>query len=102
MESDQTIAALRTRSAETLQTATALPEGLEAAAPSSAASEGLVCPLCWAAAERSCTITGPAGDHLARYLAAEKAGLITRLELAAVVAGLEVIADHVIVRDGAR
>lgn len=60
------------------------------------------CGHCWAAPGRPCTFTGPAGDHLARWLRAERRGLITRAELAAVVATLEVIAPHVIVRDGAR
>ena len=42
------------------------------------------------------------GDHLARYQRAERRGLIGREDLAAVVARLEVIAEHVIIRDGAR
>jgi hypothetical protein len=60
------------------------------------------CPLCWQRPGRPCTISGPPGDHLARWQRAERRGLITRADLAAVVAGLEVIAPHVIIRDGAR
>ena len=44
---------------------------------------------------------GVPGDHLARWQRAERRGLIGREDLAAVVAGLEVIAGHVIIRDGA-
>ena len=55
-----------------------------------------------AAPGRPCTVTGPPGDHLARWQRAERRGLIGREDLAAVVAGLEVIAAHVIIRDGAR
>ena len=59
-------------------------------------------PAVLAAPGRPCTVTGPAGDHLARWQRAERRGLIGREDLAAVVAGLEVIAAHVIIRDGAR
>ena len=58
------------------------------------------CPLCWQRPGRPCTVSGPPGDHLARYQRAERRGLITRDELAAVVATLGVIAEHVIIRDG--
>jgi hypothetical protein len=61
----------------------------------------VLCPQCWQRPGRPCTITGPAGDHLARWLEAERRGVITRDQLVAVVATLEVIAAHVIVRDGA-
>jgi hypothetical protein len=60
------------------------------------------CGQCWQVPGRPCTFTSPAGDHLARYQRAERRGLITRAELARVVAGLEVIAAHVIIRDCAR
>jgi hypothetical protein len=60
------------------------------------------CPQCWQRPGRPCTITGPDGDHLARWQRAERRGLITRAELAAAVDGLDVIAPHVIIRDGAR
>lgn len=60
------------------------------------------CPQCWQRPGRPCTITGPAGDHLARYMRAERRGLISREDLAAAVEPLEVIAGHVIIRDGAR
>ena len=60
------------------------------------------CPHCWQRPGRPCTVSGQPGDHLARYQRAERRGMITRAELAAVVGGLEVIAAHVIIRDGAR
>jgi hypothetical protein len=60
------------------------------------------CPQCWQRPGRACTVSGASGDHLARWQRAERRGLIGREDLAAVVAGLEVIASHVIVRDGAR
>jgi hypothetical protein len=59
------------------------------------------CPQCWQRPGKACTITGVPGDHLARWQRAERRGLISRDHLAAVVAGLEVIAAHVIV-GGAR
>jgi hypothetical protein len=60
------------------------------------------CPQCWQRPGRPCTVSGPPGDHLARWQRAERRGLITRAELAAAVATLDVIAPHVIIRDGAR
>jgi hypothetical protein len=57
------------------------------------------CPHCWQRPGRPCTNSGPVGDHLARWQRAERRGLIGRQDLAAVVAGLEVIAGHVIVRE---
>jgi len=59
------------------------------------------CPHCWQRPGPPCTVSGPPGDHLARYQRAERRGMITREDLAAVVARLEVIAAHVIVRGGA-
>lgn len=59
------------------------------------------CPLCWVLACTPCTVSEPAGDHLARYQRAERRGLISRAELAAVVDGLDVIAAHVIVPERA-
>jgi hypothetical protein len=41
---------------------------------------------------------GPAGDHLARYLRAEQQGVITRQSLKEVIAGLDVIAPHVLIQ----
>ena len=38
------------------------------------------------------------GDHLARYVHAEKAGAISREELKTVVSELDVIAPHVLIR----
>jgi hypothetical protein len=58
------------------------------------------CGQCWQRPGRPCTITGLPGDHLARWQRAERRGLITRAELAAAAAGLDVIAPHVIVREG--
>ena len=60
------------------------------------------CPQCWQRPGRPCTVTGPPGDHLARWQRAERRGLIGREDLAAVVAGLEVIAPPVIIRGGTR
>ena len=60
------------------------------------------CGQCWQRPGRPCTVSGAPGDHLARYDRAERRGLITRAELAAVVAGLDVIAAHVIIPGGAR
>ena len=58
---------------------------------------------CWQRPGRPCTIAGVPGDHLGP-LAARRAPRprSRREDLAAVVAGLEVIAAHVIIRDGAR
>lgn len=60
------------------------------------------CPHCWQRPGRPCTVSGAPGDHLARWQRAERRGLIGRADLAAVVVGLEVIAGHVIIRDGAQ
>ena len=56
------------------------------------------CPACWQRPGRRCTRFYPPGDHLARFVTAEERGLITRAELAAVIADLDVIAPHVIIR----
>ena len=60
------------------------------------------CPQCWQRPGRPCTVSGAPGDHLARWQRAERRGLIARDALASVVADLEVIAGHVIIRDGAQ
>ena len=57
------------------------------------------CPHCWQRPGRPCTVAGLAGDHLGRWQRAERRGLIGREDLAAVVAGLEVIAAHIIIRE---
>jgi hypothetical protein len=57
------------------------------------------CPQCWQRPGRPCTVSGAPGDHLARWQRAERRGLIGREDLAAAVAGLEVIAAHVIIRE---
>ena len=59
------------------------------------------CPLCWQRPGKACTVAGVPGDHLARWQRAERRGLISRDHLAAAVADLEVIAEHVIIRGGA-
>jgi hypothetical protein len=59
----------------------------------------LVCAQCWQRRCLPCTISGPAGDHLARHQEAERRGLITRVELARIIRPLEVIAGHVLVLD---
>jgi hypothetical protein len=43
----------------------------------------------------------PAGSHLARYQDAERRGVLSRQDLAAVIGGLDVIAGHMIFPDGA-
>lgn len=73
----------------------ALPEIAEAARRAN-------CPQCWAAPGSPCTVTGPPGDHLGRYARAERRGLITRAELAAVVDGLTASTLHTIIPGGAR
>lgn len=60
------------------------------------------CPQYWQRPGRPCTITGIPGDHLARWGRAERRGLISRAELGGVIGGLDVIALHVIIPDGAR
>ena len=60
------------------------------------------CPQCWQRPGRPCTVSGTPGDHLARWQRAERRGSIGREDLAAVVAGLEMIAAHVIIQDGVR
>jgi hypothetical protein len=60
------------------------------------------CPQCWQRPGKPCTVAGVPGDHLARWQRAERRSLIAREDLTAVVAGLEVVAGHVLIRDGAR
>ena len=57
------------------------------------------CPHCWQRPGKACTVAGVPGDHLARWQRAERRGLVSREDLAATVAGLEVIAGHIIVRE---
>jgi hypothetical protein len=54
------------------------------------------CDICWAPPGEPCQ-RQPAGDHLARLITAVKLGLLSRDQLAAVVGGLTVIADHVVI-----
>ena len=58
------------------------------------AARSVSCP-CHAQPGQPCT---PAGDHLARYLHAEQSGAITRQSLTQVIAGLDVIAPHVLIQ----
>jgi hypothetical protein len=53
--------------------------------------------LCWAAVGKPCTVSGPPGDHLIRLANAVRLGLLSRDQLAEVVVGLAVIADHVVI-----
>jgi hypothetical protein len=57
------------------------------------------CGHCWQRGGRPCTVSGPDGYHLARFMRAERRGLLTRVELARVVAGFTVIAPHIMVLD---
>jgi hypothetical protein len=81
--------------------AAAIEQHAREALPVAERARMVPCGQCWQRPGRPCTVTGPDGDHLARWQRAERRGLITRADLAAVVAGLEVIAAHVIIRDGA-
>ena len=45
---------------------------------------------------------GPAGDHLAQYVHAAQSGAITRQSLNGVIAGLDVIAPHVLIQTPAK
>jgi hypothetical protein len=60
----------------------------------------LRCDLCWAPPGQACQ-RKPAGDHLERIITAVKLGLLSRAELAVIVGGLEVIADHVVILERA-
>ena len=55
------------------------------------------CPLCHARPYGPCQVT-PAGDHLARWLAAYREGRITRDDLAGVIVGLVVITEREMVK----
>jgi hypothetical protein len=63
-----------------------------------AAAQLVNCPQCWKVPGGPCW---PWGSHLARYQRANRRGLLSDEDLAAVVAELPVIAGHEIVRDGA-
>jgi hypothetical protein len=62
----------------------------------------VICEMCWALPGRCCSVSGPPGDHLCRWVQAERAGLVTRVELAEVIAALPVVAGHVYVYEDAR
>ena len=53
------------------------------------------CPQCWQKPGPACTLSG--GNHLARWQRAERLGLISGADLAFAAAGLEVIAEHVVI-----
>jgi hypothetical protein len=75
-------------------------ETIAQASPARAARQ-VMCSMCWAPPGTHCQ-QHPAGSHLARYQDAERRGVLARQDLTGVIAGLEVIAGHVIVPDGAR
>jgi hypothetical protein len=58
------------------------------------AAQSVTCP-CGAQPGQPCTT---AGDHLTRYLHAEQSGAITRQSLTHVIAGLDVVAPHVLIQ----
>ena len=57
------------------------------------------CGYCWQRPGRPCTGTGVPGDHLARWLRAERKGLVSRAELDAVIARLDVIEARALIYD---
>jgi hypothetical protein len=59
----------------------------------------MLCTLCGAPPGRQCTVVGPPGDHLARFVTALDVGLLAREDLAAIIGGLTVIADHVVIQE---
>ena len=72
------------------------------AAEAAAIARQVNCGQCWQRPGRPCNRFYPPGNHLARYLRAYRKGLLDRQQLAAVMATLNVIADHVIVLDVTR
>jgi hypothetical protein len=68
--------------------------------PPPTAARLLRCDLCWCPPYQPCQ-RQPAGDHLERIITAVKLGLVGRAELAAIVGGLAVIADHVVILERA-
>lgn len=79
--------------------AAAIEQDAREALPAAERVRLLNCGHCWQRPGKPCTISGPDGDHLARWQRAERRGLISREDLAAVVEPLEVIAGHVIIRE---
>jgi hypothetical protein len=75
-------------------------ETIAQASPATAARQ-VMCSMCWAPPGTACQ-QHPAGSHLARYQDAERRGVLGRQDLAAIIAGLDVIAGHLIIPDGAR
>jgi len=55
------------------------------------------CGHCWAAPGQACAAAPPRASHLARWLRAERKGLVTRAELGAALAGLDVIEARVLI-----
>lgn len=60
------------------------------------------CDLCWSPIGKPCTVSGPPGDHLIRLATAVRLGLLSKAELAAAIAGVEVLADHVMIMEPRR
>ncbi len=61
----------------------------------------VLCPMCWSLPGRPWSVSGRPADHLARYVAAVKQGLLSRAELEAIIDGIDAIADHVYVTERA-
>jgi hypothetical protein len=74
---------------------------LAASCPLQPPQRRIRCDQCWALPGRPCSVSGPAGDHLQRYVTAAKLGLIQRGGLTAIVAELTVIAGHVMIQERA-
>ena len=60
------------------------------------------CGVCWARGGVPCTVSGPPAYHLARFMRAERKGLLSRAELESVVITLDVVAPGALLHDGAR
>jgi len=73
-----------------------MQETIPRTASATQGARSIRCPMCWSLPGSKCQ-RNPAGDHLARLIAAVKAGLLSKAELAEVVGGLTVVADHVVI-----
>lgn len=78
-----------------------MPETIPQPASATIAARRIRCDTCWALPGKPCTVSGPAGDHLQRYLTAQQLGLISLGELKAIIAELVVIGAHVVIRERA-
>jgi hypothetical protein len=63
------------------------------------AARAVDCPICWAAARIACTIAGPDGYHLARFVTARRAGLLPTAVVGAIIDAAGVITDATIARE---